>query len=170
VVLHPITFSTKKEYNLHRILRAIDNNTILSKLAQDDICRKSEYFKPENELIKSFEYHPEIIENTKKILRRCSFEFTYKELGSTENKNKKFFTASQEEDIKLLTDLAFSGLEKRYGKDDEIAKRRVEKELKVIAQLNFSAYFLITWDIVRYSNEMGFMHVGRGSGANSIVS
>lgn len=34
----------------------------------------------------------------------------------------------------------------------------------------FSGYFLITWDIVRYSNSMGFMHVGRGSGANSIIA
>ncbi|KQR95078.1 DNA polymerase III subunit alpha [Chryseobacterium sp. Leaf180] len=169
VVLHPVTFSTKKEYNLHRILRAIDNNTILSKLSEDDVCRKSEYFKQEKELINSFAQHQEIIKNTKKILSDCNFEFTYKERGSTENKNKKYFKKSHEEDMLLLTQLAFEGLEKRYG-EDEIAKQRVEKELKVIAELKFSAYFLITWDIVRYSNEMGFMHVGRGSGANSIVS
>lgn len=169
VVLHPVTFSTRKEYNLHRILRAIDNNTILSKLSEEEICRKSENFKPEKEIIQSFEQYPEIIKNTKKILSECSFEFTYKERGSTENKNKKYFTKSQEEDMKLLTELAYSGLKKRYG-EDENARQRVEKELKVIAELKFSAYFLITWDIVRHSNEMGFMHVGRGSGANSIVS
>src|SRR5690606_2266417 len=44
------------------------------------------------------------------------------------------------------------------------------RELKVIDDLSFCGYFLITWDIVQYSNSMGFMHVGRGSGANSIVS
>lgn len=170
VVLQPITFSTKKEYNLHRILRAIDGNTLISKLSEDEICRKSEHFKPEINLIKSFEQYPEIINNTKKILAECSFEFTYKEPRSTENKNKKYFTESLEEDMKLLTKLAYSGLEKRYGANDEVAKTRVEKELKVIAELKFSAYFLITWDIIQFSNRMGFMHVGRGSGANSIVS
>jgi len=170
VVLQPVTFSTKKEYNLHRILRAIDGNTLISKLSEDDICRKSEHFKPEINLIKSFEHSPQIINNTKKILAECSFEFTYKERGSTENKNKKCFTKSLEEDMKLLTELAYSGLEKRYGANDEVARTRVEKELKVIGELKFSAYFLITWDIIQYSNRMGFMHVGRGSGANSIVS
>jgi DNA polymerase III alpha subunit len=30
--------------------------------------------------------------------------------------------------------------------------------------------FLINWDIIQYSNSMGFMHIGRGSGANSIIS
>lgn len=169
VVLHPVTFSTKKEYHLHRVLRAIENNTLLSKLSEEDICSKSEHLKSEASIIQSFERYPEIIRNTKKILSECSFEFTYKEPRSTENKNKKYFTSSQEEDMKLLTRLAYEGLQKRYG-NNEAAQKRVEKELKVIGDLKFSAYFLITWDIVQYSNSMGFMHVGRGSGANSIVS
>ncbi len=169
VILHPVTFSTKKEYNLHRVLRAIEYNTLLSKLSDEDICSKSEYLKPETSVIKSFSQYPEIIRNTKKILSECSFEFIYKEPRSTENKNKKYFTGSQEDDMKLLTNLAYEGLQKRYG-DNEAAQKRVEKELKVIGDLKFSAYFLITWDIIQYSNRMGFMHVGRGSGANSIVS
>ncbi len=32
------------------------------------------------------------------------------------------------------------------------------------------AYFLITWDIIRYAQSRGFFYVGRGSGANSIVA
>ena len=169
-VLHPVTFSTKKEYNLHRILRAIEKNTLLSKLTSEDICSKSEYLRPEENIVESFKEYPEIIRNTRKILAECSFEFTYKERGSTENKNKKYFKGSFEEDMELLTQLAYAGLEKRYGTDDETARQRVEKELKVIGKLKFSAYFLITWDIIQYSNSQGFMHVGRGSGANSIVS
>ena len=62
------------------------------------------------------------------------------------------------------------GLLWRYGKNNTLAKARVEKELKVIDELEFSGYFLITWDIIRYSNSRGFMHIGRGSGANSIIA
>ena len=47
---------------------------------------------------------------------------------------------------------------------------RVEKELKVIRHQGFCAYFLITWDIVRYAQSANYHHVGRGSGANSIVA
>ncbi|TDX86038.1 DNA polymerase III subunit alpha [Epilithonimonas xixisoli] len=165
VVLQPITFSTKKEYNLHRILRAIDGNTLISKLSEDDICRKSEYFKAEIDLIKSFEHYPQIINNTKKILAECSFEFDFKKV-----RNKQSYTKSKITDVKMLSRLAHLGLKKRYGLNHAEAEKRVEKELKVIDDLNFCSYFLITWDIVRYSNQMGFMHVGRGSGANSIVS
>lgn len=165
VIFHPVTFSSDEEYELHKILRAIDNNTLLSKLTKREVCRRSEYFIAEQQIIKAFERYPRIIENTKSILGQSSFEFDFKEV-----KNKKFYTKSKEDDLKLLRRLAYSGLKKRHGLNHEIAKNRVEKELKVIDELNFCSYFLITWDIVCYSNDMGFMHVGRGSGANSIVS
>ena len=59
---------------------------------------------------------------------------------------------------------------KRYGEHDKSALERAKKELKVIRQQDFCAYFLITWDIVRYAQSVGYHHVGRGSGANSIVA
>lgn len=169
VVLQPVTVSSQKEYNLHRILRAIDENTLISKLKPEDCCQPDERLSTLSQVLENYRCYPQIIENTKSLLGQCSFEFAYKERGNTENKNRKYFTNSKEGDIQLLTQLTFSGLKKRYGKN-ETAQRRVEKELKVITELNFAAYFLITWDIVQYSNKMGFMHVGRGSGANSIVS
>ncbi|WP_432327740.1 DNA polymerase III subunit alpha [Mucilaginibacter sp. P25] len=70
----------------------------------------------------------------------------------------------------MLEKLALSGMEYRYGKSDKEALRRVRHELKVIYELDFCAYFLITWDIIRYSSSQGYYHVGRGSGANSIVA
>lgn len=165
VVLHPVTFSTDEEYGLHKILRAIDNNILLSKLTKREVCRQSEYFISEQYIVKTFERYPQIIENTKNILEQCDFEFDFKKV-----KNKQFYTKSKESDVQLLRRLAYLGLEKRYGLGHEVAQTRVEKELGVIDELNFCSYFLITWDIIRYSNKMGFMHVGRGSGANSIVS
>lgn len=165
VVLQPVTFRTKREHNLHRILRAVDRNTLLSKLNQEDVCCTSETLKPSAELLNDFKHHPQILINTKKIIDQCSFEF---EFGVP--RNKKHFTDSKEHDEKLLRKLAYQGLKFRYPENNEIAEKRVEKELKVINQLNFSGYFLITWDIVEYSRRRGFMHVGRGSGANSIVS
>jgi DNA polymerase-3 subunit alpha/error-prone DNA polymerase len=71
--------------------------------------------------------------------------------------------------MQLLTRLANEGLLRIYGNTNVLARARVE-ELKVIDELKFSGYFLINWDIIQYSNSMGFMHIGRGSGANSIIS
>ncbi|MEC5167207.1 DNA polymerase III alpha subunit [Flavobacterium sp. PL11] len=165
VVLQPVTFRTKKEFNLHKILRAIDTNIILSRLTEADYCSISETMIPLKDLLEKFTDYSIIIENTEKIINECNFEFEFKT-----PKNRTNYTDSGDNDIQLLTSLAHQGLIKKYGHNNPLAKTRVEKELKVIHELKFSGYFLITWDIIRYSNSMGFMHIGRGSGANSIVS
>lgn len=165
VILQSVTFRTKREFNLHKILRAIDTNVILSKLTVDDYCKTSEVMIPLEELLVKFEEYPQIIANTQKLMDQCHFEFDFKI-----PKNKKYYSGSAESDIQLLTRLAQEGLFKKYGADNPQATARVEKELKVIHQLEFSGYFLITWDIIQYSTSQGFLHIGRGSGANSIVS
>lgn len=165
VILQPVTFTTKREYKLHKILRAIDRNTLVTKLEENDICGQNEKLISIDELLKNYQHYPQIIENTQQLLEQCHFHFDYKT-----PKNKKNFTESKDSDIKLLKKLAYKGFSRRYPDDDRKAKARMDKELDVINQLNFCAYFLITWDIIQYSNRMGFMHVGRGSGANSIVA
>lgn len=165
VVLHPITFKTKKEFNLHRILRAIDQNTLISKLSETDYCSPNEVFQSVETMVERFKNYPKIIHNTRFILDQSSFNFDFKS-----SKNKIFFTENKESDDALLRKLAYEGLEKRYPETTPIVIDRIEKELKVVAERDFACYFLITLDIVKYSMSRGFLHVGRGSGANSIVS
>ncbi|WP_197464742.1 PHP domain-containing protein [Sphingobacterium populi] len=165
VICAPITLSDKPSYKLHCILRAIDRNVLLSRLSREDCCRPDEHFRLIQDLHAIFQDYPQIVANTQQLLASCSFDFDY-----TTPKNKKHFTDSREGDRLLLAELTKKGLLRRYGTKHELAKQRAERELQVIDELNFSGYFLITWDIVQYSNNQGFMHIGRGSGANSIIA
>jgi len=165
VILHPVTFKTAEEFELHKVLRAIAGNTLITKLNEDEYCKGNETFSNKRQMLERYAQFPQIIENTRTIVNECSFNFDFKT-----PKNKKHFTDSKENDFELLRQLAYEGLTRRYPDENKQAKERIEKELGVIDQLNFCGYFLITWDIVQYSNSMGFLHVGRGSGANSIVS
>ena len=168
VILHPVTYNyddKNENYELHKLLRAIDSNSLISQLNERDYCQDNEFFVHKKQLLYRYRRYPEIIANTAWIVEQCNFEFNTKA-----PKNKKYYTKSKEEDFLFLKKLAYEGLSRRYPNDDGRAKARVDKELAVVDHLNFSAYFLITWDIVQYSNSIGFMHVGRGSGANSIVS
>lgn len=165
IILQPVTIRNGEEFILHKVLRAIDQNTLLTKLSDNDYCSLSEIMYEQKHLLEHYYEYPHIIQNTKHVIEQCNFTFAFKT-----PRNKKFYTTDRKSDIKLLTSLAQHGLEKRYGKNNPAAKARAEKELKVIDELGFSGYFLITWDIIRYSNSMNFMHVGRGSGANSIVA
>jgi DNA polymerase-3 subunit alpha/error-prone DNA polymerase len=76
-----------------------------------------------------------IIENTECIIAECNFEFEFKT-----PKNKTYYTDSGENDMQLLTRLANEGLIRIYG-NTNLARARVEKELKVIDELKFSGYF-----------------------------
>lgn len=165
VVLQTVTYRNKKEYNLHKILRAIDLNIIGSKLKETDYCKTSDIMFPCENLIEKFSDYPQIIKNTETILAECNFDYDF-----NSPKNKKHYTNNKQEDIELLTKLAHEGMIQKYGSDNLEAKARVERELKVVDELGFSGYFLITWDIVQYSISQGFLHIGRGSGANSIIA
>ncbi|MBN2175624.1 MAG: DNA polymerase III subunit alpha [Bacteroidales bacterium] len=165
LIHQPVTFVDKKGFYLHRNLRAIDNNILLSRINGEMLAEESEVLMDIDKLIGIYQDYPRIIKNTEKILEDSELDFNYKTI-----KNKKTFTGNGADDQKLLSKLAYDGLEYRYGKKNKIATERVEKELQIIYNLGFSAYFLITWDIIRYSMSRGYYHVGRGSGANSIVA
>ena len=164
VVYQPVTFSGKYDFLLHKHLRAIDHNTLLSKIAPEQTGQESDIFLPFDDLLVAFADFPEILQTTKKLLDDCSITFDFKV-----SRNKQLFTGSRYDDKLLLEKLALDGWKYRYGNDPE-ALKRVHHELAIIDKLGFSAYFLITWDIIRYSMSRGFYHVGRGSGANSIVA
>jgi DNA-directed DNA polymerase III PolC len=165
VILQPVTFRSDEEHKLHRILCAVDRNIVLTRLKEDDCCAVNDKMIPVESLLAQYQHYPHIISNTQKIIDGCHFVYDFES-----PKNKKFYTSSRKSDMKLLCSLARQGLVWRYGTKNIQAKERMEKELKVIDQLEFSGYFLITADIIRFSNSQGFLHIGRGSGANSIVA
>ncbi len=165
VAWQPVTFRDDDGYLLHRNLRAIHHNTLITKLTPNDLAGEDEHFVSPETLNKIFEDHPDIVHNTRKLLDQCSIDFDYKSV-----KNKQIFTGSRYDDKVLLEKLAFDGMVYRYGENNPEAARRVQHELEIIHRMGFSSYFLMAWDIVRYSMARGFYHVGRGSGANSVVA
>jgi DNA polymerase-3 subunit alpha len=164
VLLHPVTFQNKKGYNMHRLLRAMDKNTLLPKLTMQEQAQPTEYMLPVSELVLKYERFPKINNNTEELLKSCHVDF------DKESKNKRYFYKDAATDQRKLEALAMAGLKERYGEDDKEALARVIKELKVIDEMNFNAYFLITHEIISFAASRNFSYVGRGSGANSIVA
>ncbi len=165
VILAPVTFTNEKEYDLHCNLRAVDNNILLSRLRPGQLAAPDEKMIPEGEVRNLYKDYPRLIRNTEQLLGECSIDFNF-----SSHKNRKTFTGNFHDDKTLLEKLANDGLVYRYGKSSREAAKRVRHELEIIDKMDFSSYFLIAWDIIRYSMSRGFYHVGRGSGANSIVA
>ncbi len=165
VVLHPVTFSDKTDYNVHRLLRAIDNNTLLSKLPAHQQAHPEEIMLPEHVLEKYFQQYPELIQTTKNILNQCTLSLELKT-----DKNKKYVTGSEEADWDFLVTEAWEGFQERYDVSNPELRERIQRELNIIRQKGFCAYYLIAYDLIRFAKKKGFDYVGRGSGANSVVA
>ena len=77
-----------------------------------------------------------------------------------------------------LRELCIQGLKERYEGNEEmfpngelaqVVMDRLNRELGVIDKLGFPNYFLIVWDFVRESREMGVPTTARGSGVGALV-
>lgn len=168
VILAPITFRNKRDFNAHRLLRAIDNNIILSRLPKTEEADENEKLIPPIELEKLFEEFPEIVENTKRLIDNCSIHFDFGH--EAPHQNQATYTGSVEGDYKLIEQLCEEGMSYRYPEVNQVIRDRIAKELAIIKEKDYLAYFLINWDITRYARSKGFFYVGRGSGANSIIA
>ncbi|CAN5145245.1 DNA polymerase III subunit alpha [soil metagenome] len=168
VVQQPVTIRNKRDFNAHRLLRAIDNNTLLSKLLPGEQAAADEKILPQEILEEKFRDFEFILNNTQSLLDRCSIHFDFS--INRVPQNQQIYKGSKEEDEKMLEELCQKGLSLRYPTAGPEIYKRMATELRVIKQLNFVSYFLINWRICEYAREKGYFYVGRGSGANSIVA
>lgn len=167
LVWQALSFSKDADIRLHRQLRAIDHNLLISQLKPGNYTVYNEMTLPGPALRDRYAEFPELLAATDQLLDQCCFDFPY---GT--NRNKQTFSGSREEDLHLLETAALQGLEDRYGELAvyEEARSRIFNELEVIRQQAFAGYFLITHDITSYARRNKIQYVGRGSGANSIVA
>ena len=164
VAMQPVTFAKEADFELHQCMRAIDGNVLISRLDPKACAAPDEILLPAERLRTTYALYPQLIENAEGILEECEINI------DASVKSKRCFTGNAYDDRELLRKLAFDGMAYRYGTSNKTAYRRIEKELDIIEQKGFCAYFLIAWEIVQFAMKQGFYHVGRGSGANSVVA
>jgi len=72
--------------------------------------------------------------------------------------------------VEHLRNLTWEGAAKRYPEGvPEKVRNTVNRELDLIQELNYEAYFLTVYDIVEYARSQNILCQGRGSAANSAV-
>ncbi len=168
VILHPNSFRDKRDFNTHRLLRAVGENTLLSKLKPEAQAAAHWGLWNSRQLKAHFSEYPRIIANTERLLADCQLDFEFKNYARSQN--RQFYTDSLTGDREIIRSLCYNGLEYRYPKAGPEVYERLEKELDVIEKRGYYSYFLINWDIVNYARRRNYYYVGRGSGANSLVA
>ncbi len=126
------------------------------------------YLKSATEMRYLFREVPEACDNTLWIAERCNVEIEFGKPQLPHFPLPEGFT----DDATYLRHLTMQGAVERWGDPvpDEIVER-LAYELQVIADMGFSSYFLIVWDLIRHAREGGIrVGPGRGSAAGCAVA
>jgi DNA polymerase-3 subunit alpha len=151
----------------HEVLLNIRANKTLNDPDHRTFDGEGYHFRSGEEMEQAFAEWPEAIANTRLIADRCALElsFDHSMIPPFE------IPEGAESANAYLRGLAYEGASKRYPEIDTTIKERLEYELSVIEKMDYSTYFLIVWDFVKYSKEHGIsVGPGRGSAAGSLVS
>ena len=134
-------------------------------------CNGERFLKSPEEIRKLFTNHPQAFQNTLALAEECS-DYSLEKLGyrfpSYQDPDSGKFLTGYEQD-QFLHQIAEKGLKSRFGILSKKYKQQLNQELLTIKKLQFSGYFLIVWDLVRFARSQGILCQGRGSAANSLV-
>ena len=146
------------------VLTCMRNHITIDQIGTRALPNAERRLKGHADMARLFRDHPAALRRTLEIAARCSFslgELSYEypdEIAQDETPQAR------------LERLAHEGLKRRYpgGAPDRV-HALLKKELALVADLGFPAYFLTVHDIVEYARSIGILCQGRGSAANSIL-
>ncbi|MGE0875762.1 MAG: error-prone DNA polymerase [Burkholderiales bacterium] len=110
-------------------------------------------------------YPPALLAETVRIAERCTFS-----LDSLRYEYPEEIVPAGETPTTWLRKLTEQGLAWRFpGGVDDALRARIDRELALIAELGYEAFFLTVHDVVKFARAAGILCQGRGSAANSAV-
>ncbi len=167
----PLVASNQVHYHdparrrLHEVLTAVRHHTTVAELGALRFPNGERHLKSPARMAELFARYPEAIARTMEVADRCCFSLDQLRYEYPEELCPAGTTPTA-----YLAELTWAGARERYpaGLPDKV-RTLLEKELTLIAELRYEAFFLTVWDLVRYANERDILCQGRGSAANSAV-
>jgi DNA polymerase-3 subunit alpha len=152
----------------HDALLCVQTGSLMSDPDRFKFHGDQHYLKSAAEMRHLFSEVPEACDNTLWIAERCNVEI---EFGNPQLPNFPL-PEGFADDGEYLRHLTFEGARQRWGDalPDHVTER-LAYELKVIADMGFSSYFLIVWDLIKHARDGGIrVGPGRGSAAGCAVA
>jgi error-prone DNA polymerase len=150
-----------KDHLLHRVLRAIAQNTTLSRLATADYASPAALLCSAQNLAARLPHCPEALKNTGCIAEECKTDWNFNTTIFPRYEN----LIDQEAAVEL-TGRSRKGALWRYKAFDDRIEKRLAKELDLIVRKGFAHYFLVVQELANRSPRT----CGRGSAAASLVA
>ena len=178
IATNEVFYLTKDMHEAHDALICIGNKTYINE--KNRIKYSSEhYLKNDTEMAELFADIPEALQNNYNFSLRCSFRPLFSKpilpnISSTEDGNasdiikKDSLNGLKDKFIKFFN---LKSNEIENNKQFLIYKDRLDHELEIIIKMDYSSYFLIVSDYIKWAKNNDIpVGPGRGSGAGSLVA
>ncbi|WP_276945262.1 DNA polymerase III subunit alpha [Ferrimicrobium acidiphilum] len=167
-------YVNREDHMAHDALLCIQTGATLNDTNRFKFDGSEHYVKTAAEMRELFRDFPQACDNTLAIGERCNVTIEFGAPQLPEIPIPEEFQASDynESATIYLRHLTEAGAAERYGPQlDERTRSRIDYELTVIAEMGFSGYFLVVWDLIRHAVEAKIrVGPGRGSAAGSVVA
>jgi DNA polymerase-3 subunit alpha len=148
------------------LLVCVQTNTTLNDPSRMKSDSTQLYLKSAEEMERLFGSIPEAMSNTMRIAEMCNLD-----LGFKGYQLPHFEVPEGYDTVSYLRERVLEGAMRKYGTIDGEVGERIDHELGIINSMEFTNYFLIVWDFVRFAKERGILvGPGRGSAAGSVVT
>ncbi|MDF2118959.1 error-prone DNA polymerase [Roseiarcaceae bacterium H3SJ34-1] len=160
-----VLYHAPEQRDLQDVVTCIREGKTIDTIGRILEANAERHLKEPREMTRLFRDAPEAIEETGHLLDRISFslaelKYEYPDEPIPPGKTPESWLRELVEKHSLI----------RYPKGVPAkVQEQVEKELKLINDLEYERYFLTIRDIVRFADDEGILCQGRGSAANSAV-
>ncbi|MDG1411606.1 MAG: DNA polymerase III subunit alpha [Acidimicrobiales bacterium] len=161
-------YTHQHDSEAHDALLCVQTGALLADTDRFKFQGDQHYLKSAGEMRRLFAEVPSACDNTLWIAERCDVEIEFGKPQLPEFPLPEGFAT----DTEYLRHLTYVGAYKRWGNDlDTEVVDRIDYELGVIDSMGFSAYFLITWDLIKHARDNNVrVGPGRGSAAGCAVA
>ncbi len=177
IATNEVYYLDKEMHEAHDALMCIGQKTYINDQKRLKLTN-NHYLKSSAEMDEIFKDLPEALENNYNLPFRCNFRPI-----PSKPILPNIITDTVNIDDKLKND-SLKGLEEKFKIDPELInkisnnikiketyKDRLNHEIKIITEMNYSGYFLIVSDYIKWAKDNNIpVGPGRGSGAGSLVA
>ncbi len=169
VVTNDSHYTNEIDSVAHDALLCVQTGSLMSDPDRFQLHGNQHFLKTAAEMRSEWSELPEACDNTLWIAERCDVEI---EFGSPLLPDFPIPEGHNNDADDYLLYLTMEGAKKRWGdKLDDKTTARLAYELKVIKDMGFSSYFLITWDLIDHARRANIrVGPGRGSAAGCAVA
>ncbi|MEK5173128.1 DNA polymerase III subunit alpha [Heyndrickxia sp. FSL W8-0496] len=166
IVTNDVQYIDKEDAFSHECLMAIRENQKLSDDERPKLMSEEYYLKDKESIAEDFAAYIDALENTILVAEACHVQ-----IEMNRKLLPKFSVPNNQTASSFLRDLCRNGLKERITNQTTTYMERLNYELDIIERMEFSDYFLIVWDFMKFARDNGiYTGPGRGSAAGSLVA